>query len=450
MPAETLLAILQDQNPWWSAAGARRALAYPVRRDLQHEVLARVQRLADRRAVVVAGPRQVGKTVLLLQTADDLLAAGWPPANLTYFDFSDDRLLTEVAPRQILAALPAGFDALHPRVLLLDEINMAPRWDRWLKQAVDAGTGLRVVATGSAASWIRSAGQESGQGRWDELKLEGLSFGEFLALHSAPGEDVESTFRRERGLIERYLAVGGFPEHARQGYPGLGLDIEFLEVSRRLREDIADRAIRRDLGRTGVDVERVRRLFAYLVENSGAIFKAPERARDLGADPRSVREWLERLTETLLLVRLEQHHKRAAARLRSQPKILAADPGLASAFSPAAQVGRGRSFEAAVFRHLRAAACELGAEIGYFRSIDDLEIDFVVQTADELVAIEVTSSIRIRPEKLRGLLRAAAVLGASRALLVYGGAVPEREVEAPLVPLTEFLLDPVGAIRGLR
>ena len=454
MNAEPFREILQDQNPWWRSADARRASIYPVRRELQPEVVERVRRWPDRRAVVVVGPRQVGKTVCLLQTADDLLTAGWPPANLTYFDFSDDRLLAEVTPRQVMELIPDGFEPDQPRVLLLDEINLVPRWDRWLKQAVDAASGLRVVATGSAASWIRTGGKESGQGRWDELHLEGLTFREFLALNSAPGEPIQETFSRERGLIERYLAVGGFPEHAlvrpRSGLLEHALTVELAEVFRRLREDIADRAIRRDLGRTGLDVERVRKLFAYLVESSGAIFKAPERARDLDADPRSVREWLERLTETLLLVRLERYHKRAAARLRSQPKIYAADPGLVSAFAPDPRTQRARQFESAVFRHLRPVTRELQAEVWYHRGEDGLEIDFLVRIEDQLVGIEVKSSTRIRSEEVRLVRQTGSALGASRMLLVHGGTVSDHGLDVPLIALPEFLLDPAAAVRGDR
>ncbi|HEV3456185.1 MAG TPA: ATP-binding protein [Thermoanaerobaculia bacterium] len=450
MSEDSFRAILQDQNPWWRSADARRASAYPVRRQLQREVLERVGRLADRRAVVVLGPRQVGKTVLLLQVADDLLTAGLPPANLTYFDFSDDRLLAEVTPRQVVAMASDGLARDQPRVLLLDEINLVSRWDRWLKQAVDAGAGLRVVATGSAASWIHTSGQESGQGRWDELRLEGLSFREFLALNSAPGESVEATFSRERGLIERYLAVGGFPEHAvalrESRVSEQTRAVEVSEVFRRLREDIADRAIRRDLGRTGLDVERVRKLFAYLVESSGAIFKAPERARDLEADPRSVRDWLEKLTDTLLLVRLERYHKRAAARLRSLPKIYATDPGLVSAFALDAQAQRGHQFEAAVFRHLRDAARELSANAWYHRSDSGLEIDFVLEIDQDLVGIEVKSSTRVRSEEVKQLIEAGSALGVSRLLFVYGGTVSEPALEIPIVALSEFLLDPASAL----
>src|SRR5438132_556788 len=127
--------ILQDQNPWWRDGAIRRARTYPVRRDLQPQLLSRVARLEDRRAFVLLGPRQVGKTVLLLQLADDLLEAGWPPRSLTYFDFSDDRLTEKVAARDVVDALPEGLDPERPRVFLFDEIRQAPLWDRWLKQA---------------------------------------------------------------------------------------------------------------------------------------------------------------------------------------------------------------------------------------------------------------------------------------------------------------------------
>ena len=81
--------LLQDQNPWWRDAAIRRARGYPVRRDLEPEILRRVLRIDDRRATLLLGPRQVGKTVLLLQLADELIERGWTPQNLTYFDFSD-------------------------------------------------------------------------------------------------------------------------------------------------------------------------------------------------------------------------------------------------------------------------------------------------------------------------------------------------------------------------
>lgn len=439
----SLAEILQDQNPWWRNSAARRALAYPVRRDLQKEVLQRVLRLADRRALVLLGPRQVGKTVLLWQVADDLLAAGWPAQNLTYFDFSDDRLTGEVTPREVVEAAPVGLVPDRPRTFLLDEIRLSPNWARWLKQAVDTGRD-RIVVTDSAASMLRDGARESGQGRWDEVRIEGLSFREFLRLQARPGEVEEDVFRHLPNLPERYLALGGFPEHA--------LSEDFPEVRRRLRTDISDRAILRDLSVLGVDVQRIKDLFVYLVQDSGAEFEATARANDLRADQRSVREWARLLTETMLVAPLDRYARHAAAALRSRTKVYAADHGLVAAFAPSprddARV-RGQVFEAVVFRHLREAARRREGQVTYFRERDELEIDFVVEAEGLVTGVEVTSSGRLRPDKVEKLRRAGRELGAGRLLLVHGGMIDEEIGEGvQAVALASFLLDPIGWFAG--
>jgi predicted AAA+ superfamily ATPase len=434
--------ILQDQNPWWKEPLARRAQRYPVRRDLHSVILERVRRADDRRAVVLLGPRQVGKTVLLFQVADDLLAAGLPSAQLTYFDFSDDRLTGEVTAREVAEALPVGIDPELPRVLLLDEVHFAPGWDRWLKQAVDAG-GLRIVATDSAASLLREGARESGQGRWDELRVEGLSLREFARLHADPQEDAEKALRRLPNLVERYLTLGGFPEHA--------LSEDFPGVRSRLRSDVVERAILRDLVRLDVDVSRVRDLFVYLVRDSGALFDATARARDLDADPRSVREWVRLLSETLLVATLDLRVRRASAGVRARPKVYAADHGLVAAFAaqPHQPDVRGRVFEAVVFRHLRELARNRGLELSYFRQSDDLEIDFVLQNGDGIAcAVEVTRAVRLREEKVARLRKAGAALGTDRLVLIHGGFV-EEEAEGVLpLPLARFLADPAKALEA--
>ncbi len=434
--------LIQDQNPWWRDGEIRRARGYPVRRDLQPRILRRVLRVEDRRAVVLLGPRQVGKTVLLLQLADDLLSGGWPAHNLTYFDFSDDRITGDVTAREVVEAEPVGLDPAYPRVFLLDEIRSAPNWDLWLKQAVDARVG-RIVATDSAARLLRDGARESGQGRWDEIYMEGLTFREFIALHGGPGEEVEAILRRTPNLHERYLALGGFPEYV--------LQEDFPEVRRRLRSDIAERAILRDLSGLGVDVERVKDLFVYLLQDSGAELNAEARARDLGADPRSVREWSRLLSDTLLVSSLERFNRNAAAGLRSKSKIYAADPGLVMAFAPLpvqdASV-RARAFEAAVYRHLRETARELEGGLSYFRQGEDLEIDFVLEDQSSLIAIEVTSGLRARADKLERLRQAAKRLGTDRRLLIHGGVIEEMAEGVETVPVQRFLLNPASFLRG--
>lgn len=427
-----LNAILEDHNPWWREPLARRAGSYPVRRNLVSKIVERVQRATNRRALLLMGPRQVGKTVMLLQAADELLKNGWPPANLTYFDFSDDRLTEDLSPRDVVDAEPVGVDPEWPRAFLLDEIRSASRWDLWLKQAVDRKIG-RLIATDSAASLLRDGTRESGQGRWDEVRVETLSFQEFTSLSGGPRPE----------LVDRYLALGGFPEYV--STEGNALP----EARRRLRADIVDRAIQRDLGRQGVDAARVRDLFVYLVQESGSQFVAKNRANDLQADPRTVTDWLERLEGTLLVERLEGRSEFAAAKLRSsgRPKIYAVDPGLVSAFAPMAfrdEDVRGRIFEAAVFRHLRGLAERLEGEVSYFRKRDGLEVDFVLEAPGFRAAIEVTGSTRPKDRKRDRLARAREQIAANRAFLIHGGLIRDDEA----LPMARFLEDPGATILG--
>jgi hypothetical protein len=446
---ENLSAVLGDLNPWWepSPTRPREALAWPVRRGVHPRILDQLLRLDDRRAQVLLGPRQVGKTTLLKQLADDLLEIKkWPAGNLTYFDFEDFRLKREVSPQEIADLRPAGADPQLPRILLLDEVHRFPRWDRWLKYAVDNSIG-RIVATDSSASLLREAGRESGLGRWDEILLEGLTFGEFVTLNAGSPVVADIGPPPVGALLERYLAVGGFPAFATEREP--------VPVRARLRDDIVDRAIRRDLIERVDDPERLRRLFVYLIQQSGSEQNSNDRAADLGVDARSVAKWTDLLLDTFLLVALPRAatSAKASARLRGRPRLYAADHGLVAAFAaapPSDSDVRGRIFEAVVFRHLREVARARRGEVRYLRWGDQLEVDFLLELEleRERFAIEVTQSVQVKPEKLRALLRGADRAGAGRAVLIYGGLTGGEVEGVPLVPLAALLVDPWAALTG--
>ena len=433
------LAILEAHNPWWREPAARVALHKPVRRNLQPVVLRRVQRTDDRRALLLLGPRQVGKTTLLNQVIDELLDKGFPPANLLYFDFSDDRLVGEVTAREVAETIPAGLDESLPRFFFLDEISQAPRWDRWLKKAVDQKVG-RIVATDSAASVLRDGVRESGQGRWDEFRMEGLSFTEFLRLHEHPGEADEA--RMSVRAYERYLALGGIPEHV--------LSQDLPQVRSRLRSDVVERAILRDLAGRVDDPRRVRDLFVYLMQDSGSQLVSSHRADDLSADPRTVETWVGLLQDTFLVSRLEQRRQKASKRLRSKPKLYAADHGLVMAFAASPDPVndpevRGRVFEAVVYRHLREL--NLNSPPTYLRIDDNLEIDFVLDLPVGPMLVEVTASPRVRDEKLARLEKVGDHVGAVRWVLIHGGITERRGTLEPAddtvtLPLARFLLEP--------
>ncbi len=447
--------LLFEMNPWWREPGTRLAGAQPFARRHLEAVLRSLG--SGERGIVLLGPRQVGKTVLLKQAIEVLLglrpsplgepAPGLPPQNVTFASFDDDRITADLSLRDVQTVKPPGVDDTLPRFFFFDEISRVPRWDQALKQAIDHTRhgpdqkDHRIAASDSAASLLGKGRIESGQGRWDEIEVESWTFREFLALAAPAGDPPENVLLRFPNALELYLARGGFPAHA---YSAASTP----EVHERLRADIVDVAIYKDLARQGIDADRARRFFVFLAQESGAEQNLNDRSVDLDADKRSLEGWLALLQAGRLIRRLDRYaasHK-AASRLKPISKYFVADHGLVAALS----VGRRdsppadeRVIETVVYRHLRELP---RARLWYFRDRKG-ECDFVVEDEDGVTAIEVTTADPARHGKLERFRETAARLGARRSLVIHSGLEQEERSGIALLPLHRFLLDPSLAVR---
>ncbi len=457
--------LLDRLNPWWKISGARPAVER-ARRDVFGALLERLDAPDVGRAQVLLGPRRVGKSTLLRQLAATFLERGWHAPNLTYFDFKDERSEGARSLTEVLQEVPGGFDDEHPRLLLFDEVTRAPDWDLSLKRLVDETRAseparrARILVTDSAASLMRTGAKETLEGRIDELTIHPLSFREALRFLGEPDETERETFRRIPGVLERYLSSGGMPEHI--AYRDLELAWE------RIRSDIADKAIARDLARDGVDVERATALYRFLVETSGGLFDAANRASDLTTrdqptDARTIRRWVELLEHACLLGRLGPWHPGLRSRpgkpsraLKARPKLYAEDHGAIAAFSASpgpmsnSEV-RGRIFETVVFNHLRDLRDRRkDYRLGFFREGEELELDFVLDFGDVTLGIEVTSSPTAE-KKLAALRRLPERVRPDHLTAIHGGnRMIQDAAQASAWPLDGFLLDPEDCIeRGL-
>ena len=460
----SLIDLLETKNPWWRDPAKR-----PTPKPRQREVFEHLRRALEdpdpQRALVLVGPRQVGKTTLLRQLARHFLDQGWPPGNVVYFDFKDDRFDPSLGVRSILDATPPAASSRHPRLLLLDEVTSAASWDLVLKQLVDTGRETsgsardRILVTDSAAALIRSDATESLQGRIAQTDLHGLTFREALHLQQVRSETPEETFLALPGALDRYLALGGLPEH---------LTADSREVAwERIRRDVTEGAIARDLARTAnLDVERIAALFRHLVQESGSLFEANNRVSDLaapgekGPDARTIRRWVALLEQASLVVGLDPWHpglrrgqNRPARALRVKRKIYAEDHGMVLAFSPFSaplrnSEVRSRVHETVVFTHLRAY-CERRTDVTlrYFREDHRSEVDFVLDFGDAVLGVEATSSKGVDAKKQAKVRKAAGRAGLDRALVVHGGGRgPESSEEWATWPIDRFLLDPEAVI----
>ncbi len=107
---------------------------------------------AVQRAVVLMGPRRVGKTVMLHHTIQRLFDAGVPPSQICYISV-DHPLYTNLSPDELLDYYQEATQIQYMQdecYVVFDEIQYIREWERYIKVLVDKHPALKVIVSGSA------------------------------------------------------------------------------------------------------------------------------------------------------------------------------------------------------------------------------------------------------------------------------------------------------------
>lgn len=402
-----VLGILQGFNPWWTG----RTQALPDFRRLAFHVCH--QHLVDvslRRAVLLSGPRRVGKTTILCQIAQHLIKGGLDPKSVFYLSL--DHPILKLLP--LSEILRIYHEAIHPEghevVLLLDEVQYSSEWDLQIKHLVDHKSEYRILATGSASVAHREKLSESGVGRWIHVHIPTLSFYEFLQIRHEDTSRIADNLRPtdlfsmtegefaelascSRSLMphfQRYLLVGGFPETAGQ------VDVSFCQ--RLLREDVVERVLKRDMTALfGVrNVNDLEKLFTYLCIHSGGVLAVKTCADALGTSPTTVSNHLAALEQANLIYRLAPWGKGGKKMLKARYKVHLVDAALRNAVLLRGEevlnnpTEMGAIVETTVLRHLYAYYYRDIPEILYWRGRrGNKEVDVIVRSPAYVIPVEV-------------------------------------------------------------
>jgi predicted AAA+ superfamily ATPase len=458
-----IVAVLQGFNPWWAGRSpstpAFHRLAFDAcRRSLANKEL--------RRAILLSGPRRVGKTTILLQLAVDEVLSGRDPRSVLYLSL-DHPLLKLVSLREILALYA---EQVHPEdtpaLLLLDEIQFSRDWEIEVKLLVDHRPELRIVATGSTSVVHGGKLAESGVGRWVTVPVPTLSYYEFVQLRgeAPPGFDTKlkptALFKSDTALLRdlsarlrpllplfhRYLLVGGFPETAK-------LDDTSL-CQRLLREDVVERVLKRDMTALfGVrNVADLERLFIYLCLNTGGILAHKTVADALGTTTATVTSHLDFLERANLVYRLAPVRMGGKQVLKARHKYYLVDAALRNAVLMRSEevISRpdemGLVVETAILRHFFAYTYRERPQIVYWRDAKSrTEVDIIVQSPHYSLPIEVNYREGARLDPSGGLVRYCASEAPKQAILVTKRDT-DFEVRTVDGVSTQFLMVPAHVL----
>jgi predicted AAA+ superfamily ATPase len=328
----------------------------------------------------VIGMRRAGKTTFLLQLLAERRAS-LPPERALFVSFDDDRL-AELPLEQLgflLEEYYRRFPELRGREKVhwfLDEIQLVPGWERFVRRVIDSELA-EIVVSGSSARMLSREVHTSLRGRGMETIIGPFTFREFLRHRGEePGKEPARWTSAERSLIEKrlreYLVEGGFPET--QGLTS-ALRAELLQgyVDTVLFRDVVERY--------GVSqVAALRWLVRQCLRNPAGAFSVHRLHRDLkaqghGVAKDAVHAMFGHLLDAFLISAVPLATDSERRRNSNPRKVYPVDPGLIGAFDAAGRANLGHALETVV-------ANELGrrkAQVAYVKTGEGHEVDFHVR-----------------------------------------------------------------------
>lgn len=395
----------------------------------------------------VTGMRRAGKTTFLRQLLDDRRKAD-PPEQSVFVSFDDDRIAG--VDSEQLSLLLEEYYRRYPETrgrktihLFLDEIQLVPGWEKFVRRVVDTERA-EIVVSGSSAKMLSREVHTSLRGRGMETVIRPFSFREFLRHRGEePVREPGRWTSAERSLVEKrfleFLVEGGFPEA--QGLDA-ALRVELLQgyVDTVLFRDVVER-------HRISQVAALRWIVRQCLRNPAGSFSAHRLYLDLkaqghGVAKDAVHEMLGHLLDAFLLTAVPIATESERRRNSNPRKVYPADQGLIAAFDTAKRSNLGHALETVVAIELERRC----VEAGYVKTGTGFEVDFFASGrtgGEELIQVCADPSApETREREVRALTEASIEHGrATKALLVLtrDQVFPEKTGIA-VRPVYEWLL----------
>lgn len=406
-------------NPWWESGKVDDDFTQFPRRAYLDDFYELVTDLSVKRAVILMGPRRVGKTVMIYHSIDRLISSGIDPKKIIYISV-DTPIYNNISLEDFFLLARKALkneESYEGYYVFFDEIQYLKNWEVHLKSMVDTFRSSRFVASGSAAAALKMKSIESGAGRFSDFLLPPLTFYEYiqfkkldsLVVKSNNGISPYDTINIDalnRHFVE-YINFGGYPE------------VVFSEAIRRnpgqyIKNDIIDKVLLRDLPSLyGIsDIQELNKLFVHIAFRSGYEFSYESLSTEAGIKKETIKRYLEYLEAAFLIKvvnRIDQNAKRMQ-RVTSF-KIYLTNPSLRCAlFTPINEDDEfmGSMVETAVFSQWIQ-----GGKTDFFYAnwakgrskgeVDIVWVDMATQKTISLAEIKWTDRFAENPTELKSL-----------------------------------------------
>lgn len=331
------------------------------------------------KVLLITGPRQVGKTTLLLSLK---------PANMEYVTL-DDEVLRRQAEED-----PKLFLEEHPYPLLIDEVQYAPRLFSYIKIEVDKQqkNGMYWL-TGSQQFQLMKNVSESLAGRVGILNLNSFNYSEIKQTLPKDVFAPDNLKKKEKinvNDIFNLIFKGGMPELYTNAK--ISKDIYFQSyIDTYISRDVKQLT---DIG----NIEAFKRFIVSVASRTGERLNYSTLADDSGVSVPTTKAWLSILTTSGLVYLLEPYMSSELKRITHMPKIIFMDTGLScylAGWNNARELqlssNAGHYLETFIISEIVKSYTARGIKpnIYYYRDKDKNEIDLIFYRNNTLYPFEI-------------------------------------------------------------
>lgn len=396
--------------------------------------------LPEKEMTILVGPRQTGKTYLMKLLQQELDSQGEKTLFLS-LDIEDNASrFTSQTTLISYMRLQLGEKKAY---VFIDEIQRKENAGLFLKGIYDMDLPYKFIISGSGSLELKAKIHESMAGRKQLFALDPIDFFEFVNFKTDyKYEDKLQDFfnieeDRTHQLFEEYLMFGGYPKV---------LLSNTVDKKINIMEEIYKSYIEKDISYLlHIDKpDALTNLLKIIASQIGSPVNITELSSTIGIADKTVRQYLWYLEQTFIIQKVTPFHRNIRKEITKMPVYYFLDNGLRNfllglfGITATPFIYSGHLFENVVFNMLRQKLFYEPAQIHFWRTRDNAEVDFVIQSGLQIIPVEVKYTKIARVEISRSYRTFLTKYKPTRAYIIHLGKNLESEFEETKIYFIPF------------
>jgi len=338
---------------------------------------------------LIIGPRQSGKTTLMLLLKDYLLKNNKKTLFLN-LDVETDRAYF-TSQEKLIAKINLEL-GLEKSYVFIDEIQRKENAGLFLKGIYDLNLNYKFIVSGSGSLELKEKIHESLVGRKRIFKLTTVKFIEFVNYKTSYKYEnkISDFFKIEQNkslqYLDEYLHFGGYPRV---------VTAETISEKKAEMDEIYQSYIEKDISflLNVKNTEKVSNLIRLLASQTGKLFNYSECSNTINLSIETLKKYIWYLEKTFIINRITPFYKNIRKEITKSPIFYFEDIGFRNyalnLFNASEISDIGFLFQNFIYNILKDVFEQSSISINFWRTLDKAEVDFIITVGKDYIPVEV-------------------------------------------------------------